>query len=341
MCTTFMVKSERFGLEIVVGRTFEFAEAVAADAVTYPRGQHFVSGAPGGTQGVAWTTEIGFVSVEPHRDSIQQTEPGLVIDGVNERGLSFNWNLFPYYAVYQDEKARQEPRKATANLVLGAWVLGNFTRVAEVKTAIQTVYVWNATSATAPNGFAMHAIVHHVTGDSAVFEWTEQGLRIYPNPIGVLTNSPPFDWQTTNLQLYLNLRPVNPEPPPYDGITLSPTGLGYGFLGLPGDWSPPSRFVRTATMVRFGTDDDPVRLARHILNAIDIPRGMSLQLEKKDGKDTTAPEFTEWATLADLNRAILYYRSYNDPVLSELKLADLPLTPGSQPVQFPVFRPTP
>ena len=79
-----------------------------------------------------------------------------------------------------------------------------------------------------------------------VIEYVNGAAHVYDNPIGVFTNSPAFDWHITNLRNYVNLSPINVAPVKLSGKTLKGLGQGSGLLGLPGDYTPPSRFVRAA-----------------------------------------------------------------------------------------------
>ena len=110
-----------------------------------------------------------------------------------------------------------------------------------------------------------------------MIEYVDGELHTYDNPIGVITNSPTFDWQQTNLRNYINLSTVNASPLTIDGVTLAPFGQGSGMMGLPGDFTPPSRFVRAVALSQDavpGQDAEAtVKVAFHILDSFDIPLG--------------------------------------------------------------------
>lgn len=152
-------------------------------------------------------------------------------------------------------------------------------------------------------------------------------MKVYDNPISVLTNSPPFDWQTINLQNYLNLSATNIPPVTFRGKTIEFQGQGNGLFGLPGDWTPPSRFVRVATYLRFvkqPTDSfEGVNLAEHLLNTMDIPLG----IVRENGKDGS--DYTQWIVIKDLSQKTLYFRSYKDLCLKKIDLKKLDLDSDS------------
>ncbi|MGA8097241.1 MAG: linear amide C-N hydrolase, partial [Candidatus Cybelea sp.] len=131
----------------------------------------------------------------------------------------------------------------------------------------------------------------------------------------VITNSPTFDWHMTNLRNYVGLSPGNREPLQLQGVTLSSFGMGSGFYGLPGDFTPPSRFVRAVAYqvaaVQPATGADAVQQVFHILNNFDIPVGAVR--EEVEGK--TVDEWTLWTSAADLTNGQFYFRTFNDQSL--------------------------
>ena len=128
--------------------------------------------------------------------------------------------------------------------------------------------------------FPIHWSVVDKTGDAVVFEYTKDGRKVFDNDIGVFTNNPTFDWHTTNLNSYINLQQKGFEPKTYirngKEHTIKSFGHGSGFLGVPGDFTPSSRFIRTAAMVRFSGDaktaSDGALKAWHIINSVDITK---------------------------------------------------------------------
>jgi len=116
----------------------------------------------------------------------------------------------------------------------------------------------------------VHYAIHDASGKSIVIEYVEGKLHVYDDPLGVLTNSPAFDWQTTNLRNYVNFSLVNVPPVHLGTVTLVGFGQGTGMLGLPGDITPPARFVRavayTNSVFPSKTGDAAVLQAFHILN---------------------------------------------------------------------------
>ena len=121
-------------------------------------------------------------------------------------------------------------------------------------------------------------IVHDASGKSLVIEYVGGKLNLYDDPLGVITNSPGFDWHMTNLRNYVNFSLDNHPPIQLGSVKLAPFGQGSGMLGMPGDFTPPSRFVRAVafsqSVLEPKTGDEAVLTAFHILNNFDIPRGL-------------------------------------------------------------------
>lgn len=317
-CTNFLIKAKDGTL--VNGRSMEFAQPMMASlAIVHPRGEAVQSTAPGGKKGLAWTSKYGFVMTT----SMGKEGPN---DGLNEKGLSLGFLWFPetrYQDISPDESGR-----AIEILDFASWLLGNFSRVDEVKPALNDVLVWGQVNPLLKGVPPLHVALSDATGKSLVIEFADGKMNVYDNPFGVLTNSPAFPWQLTNLRNYVNLDAVDAKAIVTDGVTLPPTGHGAGMLGLPADSTPPSRFVRTFFNTRFAAPakDAPaaVNLALHILNAVDIPQGT----DRLSGKTMTG-DLTQWTVIKDLTNRVLYFRSYFDLSPKAIDLKKLDFSPGA------------
>ena len=133
----------------------------------------------------------------------------------------------------------------------------------------------------------------------------------YENSLGVLTNSPDFDWQMKNLNNYVNLYTGNVQPKELNGgVTLSQFGAGAGFLGIPGDATPPSRFVRAAlyqnATPQAQTGEETVMQCFQILESFNIPIGLE---HKKTDIPEGLPSATQWTVASDQSALRFYYRT--------------------------------
>ena len=159
-----------------------------------------------------------------------------------------------------------------------------------------------------------------------------------PVHLGIMTNAPRFPWQLANLRQYVAMTNEKPGPFQQSGLTFPATGHGSGMFGLPGDLTPPSRFVRLGVLTRF-VDMQPdaertLNLAQHIINTFDIPLG--LITDTLPDKKTVLKETTQWVTFRDLTRHILYFRTYVNQNLRKIDLNRIDFS-GTQVQRIPMF----
>ena len=176
-------------------------------------------------------------------------------------------------------------------------------------------------------GDGKEAAIHWRVGDSSgkqiVIEIEKGVPHIYDNPIGVITNAPGFQWHLTNLSNYINLTPVNlPAKEMYE-FKVNPIGHGNGFLGLPGDFTPPSRFVRAAffksTAPILATPQETMMQCFHILNNFDVPIGMNFP--KNEIPDL--PSATQWTSVIDLTNKEVYYKTFYNNAIRKIDLKEI------------------
>jgi choloylglycine hydrolase len=160
----------------------------------------------------------------------------------------------------------------------------------------------------------IHHVVTDATGASLVIEYTNGALTMFDNKVGAMTNSPNYDWHLLNLRNYANLQPYGaPAARSIDGVSLAPIGAGSGLLGLPGDFTPPSRFIRAVafvnTMQPVKDAAEAVAAASTMLNNFDIPKGLV--------REGASPEdyhlgYTQWSVIADTRHKVYYYWTMYD-----------------------------
>jgi len=318
-CTDFQVKAEDGS--IVIGRSMEFAMDVKSTIFVKSRGLKMEGGSPDGKAGLTWTSKYGFVALNTF--GLED----VVVDGINEVGLSFEGLWLPG-TKYQDV-SKSEIAQALNVGNLGVWILGNFKTTEEVKQAIRKVRIWGSIVPELKIVPPMHIAVHDTAGNNIVIEFIEGMVNVFDNPLGVMTNAPTFDWHLTNLRNYVNLDCQDAEPLKINGLTLLPTGHGSGMLGIPGDPTPPSRFVRAAMFVHFAEPlkgaGEAVTMAAHILNTVDIPHGEI----KGDNAGMSVEDYTQWVVIKDLTNKVLYVRDYDNLSLRSIDLKKLDFTAGS------------
>jgi choloylglycine hydrolase len=310
-CTTLLLKAKDGA--VVSGRTLEFAVDTKSQVIVIPAGTPMKGSLPDGMTGISYTTKYGMVGANAVGYPV-------IIDGINEKGLFVSDLYFPGYAGYA-EVTPQNASRAMAGYELGNWLLGNFATVDEVRDHIQNVAL-AATAVEALGGAPpIHFIVRDRSGKSLVIEPLDGKLVVYDDPLGVMTNSPSFDWHLTNLRNYISLTAQNVPPLRLKGgLTMRPFGEGSGMFGLPGDSSPPSRFVRAVaysqTALQPATASEAVLQVFHIMNNFDIPLGL---VRDKEG-NTVHADYTMWTSVADLQNDRWYFRTYDDQAIRMVDL---------------------
>lgn len=290
----------------VVARTIEWGSSdLNSQYVIVPRGYVQSSYLPGGrTDGMEITAQYGYVGL-----AVEQKE--FVAEGINEVGLSAGLFYFPQYGEYETFVEAQK-ETSIADLQLVSWILGSFRTVEEVKQALPKIHV----VAIDPRASTVHWRIADPSGQQVVVEIVGGKLCFYENKLGVLTNSPGFEWQMTNLNNYVNLYSGGTEAKSFGEIKLKPFGAGSGFLGVPGDVTPPSRFVRAAfyqtTAPQQENGPKSVLQSFQILNNFDIPVG----IEFKPGEiPSDIPSATQWTSSTDIQNRMIYYRTmYNSTI---------------------------
>ena len=297
---------------VIFARTLEFADDLQSNIIVVPREKEFVGTAPGDKPGIHWKSKYGIVGTNAF-------DMPCIIDGLNEKGLGVGLFYFPGYAQYQKVKD-DENGKTLAPWELGVYLLGNCANVKEAVEAAQNIRVGEAVQKNMGFVPPAHYILNDASGKSVVLEYVGGELKVHKNPLGVMSNSPTFDWHLTNLRNYVNLTVTNVPPVDVSGIKLPGFGQGSGMLGLPGDFTPPSRFIRAVAFSQsalpVATAQEGVLQAFHILNQFDIPKGAARGVE--GGKEVA--DYTLWTGASDLMNLRYYFRTFDN---SRIRMIDL------------------
>ena len=317
-------------------RTIEWAGTnLNSMYVVVPRNFSQTSFTPKGQNGMTFKSKYGYIGLAVH-------EKEFIAEGLNEAGLSAGLFYFPNFGSYllYDEKYNST---TIADLQLVSWILSQFATVDEVKANINKVRV---VSLMGGNGSeeAIHWRIGDKSGAQIVLEIEDGVAHIYDNPIGVITNAPNFPWHLKNLSNYINLTPVNPAAHKMADFMVNPIGHGNGFLGLPGDFTPPSRFVRVAffksTAPMLATARETMLQCFHILNNFDIPIGMNFP----KNEIPNLPSATQWTSVIDLTNKVVYYKTFDNNNIRMIDLKEIDFgkvkyqyqrldQPNSQPVE--------
>ncbi len=251
----------------------------------------------------------------------------LYYEATNETGLSMAGLNFPKSAVYLPER---EGMDNIASFELIPWILGQCATVAEAEEKLKQI---NLVDTSFSETFPCSPL-HWMISDkerSIVVEPMAEGLRVFDNPVGVMTNEPPFDYHLYNLSHYLNLS----ADPAKDrsGMNLIAMSNGMGGIGLPGDFSSASRFVKAAFVksnsVCGDGEEESVSQFFHLLSAVAMPRG-SVRMGHEQY------EITRYSCCCNTDKGIYYYTTYEN---SQICAVDMTMEnlDGDQPICYPLM----
>ena len=296
----------------IVARTVEWTNGESpSDYLIVPRGYEKQSMLPDGTRtGLKYTALYGYVGL---------ASEDYVIEGLNEAGLSSGLFYFPKYGSYPKYNPNEKDM-TISDTEFVAWILGNFETVGDVVAALPYINVV-ATDSRAEN---LHWRVADKYGRQIVIEYIDGLPMIYENKLGVLTNAPGYPWHITNLNNYINLGPGTIESHSFGDITLNPIEHGSGLLGLPGDFTPPSRFVRVAM---FQTSA-PVSANAYqaVIHAFTILEAMTIPIGVQFADKTKIPDIptaTQWTSVTDMTNNKLYYTTMYNPIIRTFDLNNI------------------
>lgn len=302
---------------VVVARTVEWAlsDAQHNKMMIFPRNKLFRAKTPDGLNGRQWNGRFGFISMTAYG---QPFGP----DGMNEKGLYVGMYYLPEYASY----STYTPEQADSSMSVGdfmQWMLSSFQSVNEVKSNLDKIRVINVDDPSfggAPLPF--HWKVADPSGESIIIEIVDEGkIKIYDAFLGVITNSPTYDWHLTNLRNYIKLAPNPSKSVTIDKLDLTPLGAGSGMKGLPGDYTPTSRFIRaaalTATARPLTHSDDAIFEAFRILDSFNIPLG-AVASPENIAKDIESA--TQITSASDLKNKRYYFHTMSN---RQVRMIDL------------------
>ena len=298
----------------VTARTIEWAgNDLESRYSIVPRGyqqQAILSNYAGG--GLHFVAKYGYVGL-----AVQQAE--FVVEGVNEAGLAGGLFYFPGYGEYESFHPSLHA-STIGDLQVVPLMLATCGSIDEVKSMFERIHVVTLDS----RGSTVHWRFTEQTGRQIVVEIINKKVKFYENTLGVLTNSPDFDWHLKNLNNYVNLRPGKIDEAKIGDMLLTSFGGGSGMHGIPGDVTPPSRFVRAAfyqsTAPRQSTTTKAVVQAFHILNNFDIPTG--IQFANADSVPDI-PSATQWTVATDLVNRKIYYRTMHNATIRCFDLSSI------------------
>lgn len=251
----------------------------------------------------------------------------LYADAVNEYGLCMAALKFSDNAYYP--LSEKDYSVSPYELIL--WVLCSCKNIIEAKNLMLNTNIEGFPFSDSIPLTPLHWHIADKIG-SIVVEMTVEGIKIYDNPVGVLTNDPDFPFQLNNLRRFVNISPDFPTEKTIGNFVMKPFGNGFGAIGLSGDFSSPSRFVRTSflkgNLVCGDNEIDCISSVFHILENVSLPAG---SVKTSDGKYN----ITSYASCIDADNKVYYYRTYNNSRLNAVKL-DEENSCGETLIEYPL-----
>ena len=295
MCTAATYKTKDF----YFGRTLDYEISYGDQVVITPRNYPFRL-----RNGETPKNHYAMIGMA----CVMQDYP-LYYDAVNEKGLGVAGLNFVGNAHYGKS---MEGRNNLAQFELIPYLLGKCASVREVRRALETVNLIDTPFMENLPVAQLHWLIAD-REECIVLESVRDGLKIYNNPVGVLTNNPPFDMQLFNLNNYLHLSAENRPNTFSNALSLNAYSRGMGAMGLPGDLSSQSRFVRAAfvRMNSISGDSEPESVSQffHILASVDQQRGCC---RLGDGKC----EITLYTSCCNADKGVYYYTTYDNHQIS-------------------------
>ena len=297
----------------VSARTLDFDIELNSRLQVVPRGQSWsATTTQTDCPTLTWTNTFGFVGMDAFGFDFA------FCDGLNEGGLSVGTLWLP-----ETKLPTQPPATGSTAAIdfinLAGWILGTCATIADVRAALAGVAIWNApvrrlwpTGAPMPDmvkplldaAVTEHLSIHDAHGGDLVVEFLDGVAHIHDNAVGVLTNAPTYDWHLTNLRNYVGLTNVEAAPVNLMGLPVKAMGNGSGLLGMPGDVTPPSRFIRATVLSEVSTTAkdtrDAVNQAFHCLDLVSVPRFLA-----------ASGDYTQWYVVRDHDALQYYVRTYD------------------------------
>jgi choloylglycine hydrolase len=316
---------------VLFGRTLEWGSFdFKSRLVIVPRGYKFSAVTPDGKPGLSWNAKFG-------ASGLDAVGKDFIVDGMNEKGLAVGLFYHPGTAEYP----KYDPASANISLAptdVGTYLLTTCESVVEARNAMHQVRVAPVIEPAIGIVPGVHFIVTEPSGQAIVIEFLKGEMKIFDAPLGTITNSPSYDWHETNLRNYINLSAVALPDKKIGDLDLKPLGGGSGMIGLPGDFTPPSRFIRAVAFSKSArptsTGEETMYELFRILDNFNVPVGAA----ESSGSDKTQGmrSATQWTTCHDTKNRVLYYHTMNNRRVRKLELNKIDFATPRELIRMPL-----
>ena len=299
MCTAITYKTKDF----YFGRTLDYEISYGDEVTITPRNYEFNFRHKQNIKNHYAIIGMGYVT---------ENYP-LYYEAVNEKGLGIAGLNFVGNAQY-NKKIKGKDNITQFEFI--PWILSQSTTVKEAKKLIEKINFLDEPFSTNLPLAQLHWIISDSI-ESITVEAVKDGIKIYENPVGVLTNNPTFDKQMFELNNYMNLSTKSPKNTFAKSLNLEKYSRGMGAIGLPGDLSSQSRFIRAAFVkmnsVSKEEEKESVSQFFHILNSVEQQRGCC---ELDDG----IFEITIYTSCCNASKGIYYYTTYDNHQITAIDM---------------------
>lgn len=300
-----------------LARTMDYAFELGGRPVFLPRHYQWESA----TKEATFTNEYAFIGTG------RQLGTYFFADGINEYGLSAAALYFPREANYQTP---QSGKKNLAPHELVSVLLGNCRDLDEVQQELNQIRLIEFETPLINAVPPLHWIVTDASGRCCVIEPRHEQLTLEDDPVEVMTNSPELQWHIKNLNNYLTLQPTAHGSKQFMGVTAEAFGQGTGTSQLPGGYTPPQRFVRTAFLKQNITpvtgEYAGVNAILHVLHNVEIPHGVNIKQGESD--------YTQYIGIMGATSKAYYFVPYDNQSVFKVSLTP-ELLEQTEPVEFP------
>lgn len=307
MCTALTLQSQQG--ETFFGRTMDFSYDIEPMLYVLPKNFEWYN----------VLNSTGFYN--PYSIiGIGQEKDGLFtfFDGVNEKGFAAAALYFAGFAKF-DTQVTLKGKQPVSSLDVLHYILGKCESVDQLAEILEKIYIVGLPDPLTHTVAPLHWIAADKSGKCVVIEQTEQGMKLLPNPLGVMTNSPNFEWHMTNLRNYMGVSQKQMSEVYWGDVRLVPFGQAGGTMLLPGGYTSPERFVRTAflkTHVQLPEDkNEAVVTCFNLMNSVTIPKGVVITAHNTS-------DYTKYIAFINTNTCQYYFRTYDNPQIVTVSLAD-------------------
>jgi len=296
------------------GRTLEFSFFIPVDVSYIPKGTKIESVTPVGQQGSTFNTMYSILGIT--FSAIPNSKQVSIVEAANDQGLSFSANQLNFSTA---PPVGSDSSKILSVGDIGAWVLGNFKTVAEVKAAVLSgnTEFWLPPVPVMGNALVpLHYAIFDKAGNGLVIQFQNNKTNVYDNPVNVLTNGPEFPWHLLNLNNYTQTN-VDINTAQYGKLPVATVDSGIALSGLPSSQTSAGRFVKAAFYTNYvrkaKTPDEAIQTLSHIMNNFDRPYDLTIDPPGGMGDgprgNASSSEVTSWTIMSDLSRNLLFFRT--------------------------------